>query len=197
MNNLIKIENLIGPDLQTSIEKFVTSTAFRWYYSPGTILLEELDEESKKFVVTKGINPHQFMHTIIKDSKQNSEFFNLIQPIIENLADNLKTDIEIIRVKFNLLSQNADSTHHYPHTDTNIIDSNIKTMIYYVNETDGDTYLFNEIAPLDHDTITVKETISPVKGSAVIFDASTLHAGSSPVNHTVRIVLNVVFKILK
>jgi ectoine hydroxylase-related dioxygenase (phytanoyl-CoA dioxygenase family) len=196
MDNLIRIENLVNAEIQDAIENFVTSTAFRWYYSPGTIVLEELDEESKKFVVTKGINPHQFMHTIIKDSKQHSEFFNLIQPIIENLADNLKTDIEIIRVKFNFLSQNADATHHYPHTDTNIIDSNIKTMIYYVNDTDGDTYLFNEVAPLDNDTITIKETINPKKGSAVIFDASTLHAGSSPVVHTTRIALNVVFKII-
>ena len=49
MDNLIRIENLVNAEIQDAIENFVTSTAFRWYYSPGTIVLEELDEESKKF----------------------------------------------------------------------------------------------------------------------------------------------------
>ena len=195
-NNLIKIENLVDIDIQNSIESFITSTSFRWYYSPGTIVVQELDDESKKFVIVDGINPPQFIHTVVKDSKQNSEFFNLIQPIIENLADNLKTDIEIIRVKFNFLLQNVDSTYHYPHTDTDIIDSNIKTMIYYVNESDGDTYIFDKLSPLINNTVSIKETVSPKKGSAIIFDASTLHSGSSPVHYPTRIVLNVVFKIL-
>ena len=61
------------------------------------------------------------------------------------------------------------------------------TGIYYVNDCDGDTFLFDgtkEIAK-----------ISPKKGRIVIFDGKTLHAGSHPYNSDFRMVINFNFKV--
>ena len=69
-------------------------------------------------------------------------------------------------------------------------------MIYYVNNTDGDTFIFNERCPLLTRQVTLDQRITPVKGKAVIFDSSTFHSSSSPINFKSRIVLNLVFKIL-
>ena len=61
------------------------------------------------------------------------------------------------------------------------------TGIYYVNDCDGDTFLFDgtkEIAK-----------ISPKKGRIVIFDGKTLHAGSHPYLSDFRMVINFNFKV--
>jgi len=63
-----------------------------------------------------------------------------------------------------------------------------------VNDSDGDTYLFNEFGPKESNEITTRTRISPSKGTLVVFDARRFHASSSPVNNDVRIIMNIVFK---
>lgn len=59
------------------------------------------------------------------------------------------------------------------------------TILYYVNDSDGDTYFFEgqevvHIAP-------------PVKGTAAMFRSNMLHAGSPPIKHEARSVINFCF----
>ena len=88
-----------------------------------------------------------------------------------------------------------DNTHHFPHTDVDELENNIKTAIYYVNDSDGETYLFNEMAPKKFDSVTIYKTVMPKKGKMLIFDSSRFHSSSSPTKSNIRIVLNIVFKI--
>ena len=193
---MIKIDNIISKELQDSIEAVVTSRMFHWYYDTGTIDIGTLDSSTEKLVLLQGSNPFQFIHVVVRDSRKNTEFFQLIESIVEELAKTLKSNIEIKRAKFNLLAENQDQTHHYPHVDLDSVeDTDIKTAIYYVNDTDGDTYIFNETAPLETPVVTIKERITPKKGSAIIFDSKIFHSSSSPTTGK-RIVLNIVFKII-
>jgi hypothetical protein len=98
-------------------------------------------------------------------------------------------------MKFNLLYKINDDTHHFPHTDVDELENNVKTAIYYVNDSDGETYLFNEKAPKHSDSVTIYKTVMPKKGKMLIFDSNTFHSSSSPIKSNIRIVLNVVFKI--
>lgn len=75
--------------------------------------------------------------------------------------------------------------HYAPHTDLNIAHT---VMIYYVNDADGDTVLFN-----DHGDII--QSVTPKKGRVLAFDGSIIHGGGIPkkgprciVNYDVRIV---------
>jgi hypothetical protein len=188
---MIEIENIIDVKLQDALEKFITSTSFPWFYSHNTITTSEL-LETNKIALEQGINPPQFVHNIILDSKQNTQFFHLIQPILEELANYLKQNFEVRRAKFNLLPKNSDSTYHYPHIDTEV--TGVHTLIYYVNESDGDTYLFDGIGPSNGEFVEVQTRFTPKKGTAIIFDANQFHSSSSPVEHEKRIVLNVMFK---
>jgi len=191
------VENIVESSVQDAIEQFVTSRMFPWYFDTATIDVNELPTESDSVVVRKGLNPFQFTHVVIRDSKQNTQYFNLISPIVENLSKELKSDLQIVRAKFNFLAQDTSSIHHWPHIDLSDDDHpDLKTAIYYVNETDGDTYIFNESAPLSADSVTIDQQISPKKGKIIVFDANRFHASSSPVISKKRIVLNIVFKIL-
>jgi ectoine hydroxylase-related dioxygenase (phytanoyl-CoA dioxygenase family) len=70
------------------------------------------------------------------------------------------------------------------------------SMVYYVNDSDGDTFLFNEFQNSNKVTeVTLKQRVMPRKGRAVIFDSNRFHASSNPINNTSRFVINFTFKI--
>lgn len=195
---MIEIEDFVDKATQDLIEYTVTSSPFHWHYNIHTIepfLLEEY--AVKKYVVPVGDNPYQFCHSVVVDSQKNTEYLDLIQPVIKQLARYLKKDIEIRRAKFNFLSQSNSSMHHWPHVDNNPDEgTDIKTLIYYVTDADGDTFLFKETAPIDNPVVTIDTRVTPKKGKVLMFDSHVFHASSSPNKFSKRIVLNIVFKIL-
>jgi hypothetical protein len=80
--------------------------------------------------------------------------------------------------------------HLAPHIDTK--NNNIDTALLYINETDGDTFLFNEsFNGIDINSFTIKERISPKPNRLVLFDGLQYHAASCPVVSQRRVVLNI------
>ena len=63
--------------------------------------------------------------------------------------------------------------------------------LYYANESDGDTFFFNE--NFGAKEYTVLKRSSPKKGKGVLFDNSIVHASSPPRLHERRMTLNFVF----
>jgi len=191
-----EIENIIDKSIQDSIEQFVLTTSFPWYHG-STINEYDTDKEDSKFIVKQGLNPYQFVHNVIKDSRQNSRFLGLVNPILDAIGEYVKKDLEVLKVKFNFLPRHTDASHHCPHVDIGTYKKeNIKSVVYYVNDSDGDTYFFDETCPTERTSLNVMQTISPKKGKAVMFDSNIFHASSSPILSDKRIVINIVFKIL-
>ena len=62
-------------------------------------------------------------------------------------------------------------THHAPHVDLNIPHT---SLIYYVNDADGDTLFFDE------DYETQIDSVTPKKGRAVLFNGLIPHAAGIP-----------------
>ena len=87
------------------------------------------------------------------------------------------TDIYRVRLGC-LLPDNLP--HHCPHVD---FEEPHTTALYYVNETDGDTYFFEP----------KKGAVSPKRGKMIVFNGLSKHASSSP-SKGYRIALNVNFK---
>ena len=76
-----------------------------------------------------------------------------------------------------------------PHVDKN---EDHKTIVYYLNNSDGDTYFYgkrNDDVELDNYYVEDKSTFK--QNSMVSFDGNTLHSSSSPLYHNVRIALNI------
>lgn len=196
---ITEIKNIVDKPIQDAIESFIQTTNFPWFY--GDVITEyALGKEDEQFVLKQGSNPYHFTHNVVVDSKNNSEFFGLVQPLIEAAASHLQKDIQVIRARFNFVPQSTDPSHHYPHVDIGTYkDSgvNIVSMIYYVNDSDGDTYFFDDTGPTDRTSLNIKQQVSPCKGTAIIFNSNIFHSGSSPVNTDKRMVFNAVFKILE
>lgn len=185
------LEDFLTLQQENSILETISDHNFPWFYYEGTILPDDY-ASNNDYVILQGINPPQFSHLI---KINNSPYVNTIAPILNTLAAYFGSNLQILKIKFNLLYKMNDNTHHFPHTDVDELENNIKTAIYYVNDSDGETYLFNEMAPKKFDSVTIYKTVMPKKGKMLIFDSSRFHSSSSPTKSNIRIVLNIVFKI--
>ncbi len=193
---MIEFEDFIPLEIQDQLEKAITSPNFPWYMT--STIDDRYLGNNDLYVFNQGINPQQFSHNLVINFRPSSDYTDLMNPILDSVVEKLRCKIEVERVKVNLLLKNSDSTHHIPHVDVEVEDcKNIKSLIYYVNDSDGDTYFFKETAPRRNEVATVIKQITPKKGKAVIFDVDNFHASSSPVSANYRIVLNIVFKILE
>ena len=99
---------------------------------------------------------------------------------------------KISRIKINLILQDKtfkNINYNFPHSDRGTGD---KVFLYYINDSDGDTFLFNEYDDYETipDTFTVKDRITPRKGTGVFFEANRFHASSNPTIAKNRYVIN-------
>tara|TARA_Y100001963_G_C6761642_1_gene439784 strand:+ start:328 stop:888 length:561 start_codon:yes stop_codon:yes gene_type:complete len=126
------------------------------------------------------MNPY-FSHTFLKDNEIDRSFFNRM-PWNEIGREIGLPNNKMIRAHMTLQypKPHRNNIPHNPHTDNNkphIVG------LYYPNETDGDTFFFD-------DDLNVIHQEPPERGKMVVFDGKTLHSSSSP-SKNVRFSLNI------
>ena len=187
------VDNFINPILQDRIEKTVLHEKFIWNYSKsGTTLT---DKNHTWFVDSNTTDTPQFVHQIYNDIEKQPLPYE-IETILYCMEDyfNKTFSDRLIRIKINMLTKNPTypiDNYHIPHSD--YANDASESAIYYVNDSDGDTFIFNEKPDLNLKNISIRDRITPVKGRLVLFDSSYLHASSSPIINSERIVINFVF----
>jgi len=145
----------------------------------------------------------QFRHIFIDDNMVKSSYLQFIAPLIACYEKEMGVKVKYTqRIKANLLMPQEGIKLQRPHIDDigdDAFDStgyiaNRKTLLYYVNNSDGDTILYNEKyegSPVG--LVTKQQTITPVKGRAVIFDSNQIHSACIPTTKKYRLVINCVF----
>ena len=117
----------------------------------------------------------------------------------EEILKYLSFDYELQRVKINFnyqVSEEYKDKCMHPHCDMN---EGGFTAIYYINDSDGDTVIFNEktMEPfLNYEELSIKKRVKNKRGRFVMFNQDYLHAGMLPVNSDYRVVINFNFKVL-
>lgn len=102
----------------------------------------------------------------------------------------------ILRIKTNFQTRAFEKTpeqYNLPHIDIDLDipePNNACVAIYYINDCDGDTVIFNEGIETPIDQLTIKQRISPKEGRLVIIPSRFMHAGSHPINSPYRMVIN-------
>ena len=106
----------------------------------------------------------------------------------------------IVRVKANLYTKRnefPEDAYHKPHLDLYNKDTDLgdegEIFLYYVNTADGDTFFFNEKKQGQKD-YTINKRVPHIKGTAMLFDNTIVHASSSPRFSEYRMNINFVFK---
>lgn len=135
----------------------------------------------------------QYSHAASFNTTKMSDIHDLGSDILHTFAKKHGIEIkETLRIKANILNKTDKQDHiHPPHVD---LPTPHMVLLYYVNDSDGDTVMFDQKYRAEETPIlTVDKKISPKGGAAIVFDGLTYHASSSPINAEERIVLNINF----
>lgn len=187
------IDKVIPQGYADQIEADVTRTQFPWYYIH--------DVTNKSYGSNSG-----FVHIASDFGKEPSDWFPFIKPIVYSIEEAAGHRIhQLLRIRVGLLTKTTEAEYDYntPHVD--FLMPHV-TACYYVNDSDGDTVLFDQTLQdmnthersdttvLDYvkrTEFTVAERCSPQKGRLFLFDGQQFHASSKPKLNDRRIVITI------
>jgi hypothetical protein len=184
-------DNFIPDYHQESIKKAIY--AMRWMYNPNIsgVSGEPTFHEDIKLCSFQG----GFSGNIFDLSQQNNDPFlmGLCIPIIEKMMQVTNQEFSVERIRAGMFINSKENGIHSPHVDYY---RPHHTILYYVNDSDGDTFLFNEKAEENKqasypNSLSIMKKISPKMGRVVIFDGLTFHSSSPPQIHNDRLALNI------
>lgn len=195
-NDIYIIDDVISNNKQTEIEELFLYSRIPWIFNRDIALTQKEIKKSGITKLTPGIG------TPIKSD--NPSFIN------SNVLDKIKIIPEQACIGIGKICKEiyqARSFIHFPlipelrkEFDNIHIDLSIEHLVvlYYVNDTDGDTFIFDKISDYKNVTsetvenqneLKIIKRITPKKGRALVFDGNRYHSSSGPTKD-VRCVIN-------
>lgn len=205
-DKVVIVENFLHKMVQQQFEKFIIhNDTMKWAYLHNATFNNDLNElqfcqHDPDIIVKKfGI----FSHVLIANGNIVSDIIELV-PDFKTMAEN-KFNIKIkkiigSRIHFSIPTGEVSLQYEVPHYDVFFPEKvkKCKSIVYYINESDGDTVIFDEYVdvnnPFDFNKKTVMQRVSPKKGSAIMFDSNRYHCGSYP-SKNMRLVLNLILEL--
>lgn len=189
-----RINNILSNSDHNQLESKLNSFEFDWHYLPGTVPpnVKQLVSETNTFIPYES---EQFIH-LMYDQKPLSPYWSMVKPILDSVCDKMNVKIlEIGRIKTNMLikNQSKNTSMNCPHVDRDT--EGYHSMVYYVNDSDGDTILFNKKGHEGFEQLEIQDKAKPKKNTAVLFESDWYHTSTNPIDNARRIVLNFIFKI--
>ena len=187
---IIEIADAIPRSYQDQVEAETTSSSMAWFFH----------EESARSVAMFKTAFSGFSHLAyhLKDANPvMSPLSSILLPILFMFCEkaNIKFNT-LLRMRLGLFPRTMIEgvVHHNPHVD---FYEPHHTAVYYVNDSDGDTFVFNETFDdlnlqqsakhADANLFTIAGRVSPKKGKMMCFDGKHYHASMHPVQATSRI----------
>lgn len=175
-------------------ELMLEDDGFAWYWNGGTVYANPvgsvIDSKTKD-------NP-QFTHTIYLNNAVTSQHYQYFTEMLTYIEPYIGKIKRVIRIKANLMVGDGsypEGFYNGPHVDYH--GDNLMSFVYYVNDSDGDTILFNEFLDGNPHNITELTEIdrqTPKAGMGIAFDSERVHTSSTPRFTDRRVVINYVFE---
>ena len=176
----VVIDNFLTPSYQQALLQRMNGPSFEWYYQNNlTSISEQGNYEDIGF-------SHWFWRMGDTSWVRGTDA-SLVIPLGYQLKDTIGAS-NILKMRGDMTLYNKNNYKHSPHIDITDVTYSYYTAIYYVNDSDGDTIIFNETPPSNK--YTIKEKIFPKANRVVIFEGSYAHTGHSPSKHKNRILIN-------
>lgn len=178
-------DNILSPEECDHIEQFLRDPKFPWFLSIGhnhcTTDLDNIEKNSN----SQSGEALLFTHVFYLDKLKNSDNYLLSDFILNRFLDRSEFQFtELLRSKANFqpACHTTDKMYTTPHIDSS---SNHKVLIYYANDCDGDTFIFD-----DHQAGSILKQVAPKKGRFLLFDGNLYHAAGFPGASNFRINVN-------
>jgi hypothetical protein len=180
-NEILVLDNLLSNEEIKKIEENFIDNKFPWFVSG----IEDYTspDENNKFRDENTFEYGQFCHHFVLNEKINSDWIEVIHPTIDKLQKHFNCYLKFKRIKANLQTKiETNLLYNTPHTDDEI---SHYVVIYYVNDSDGKTFIFkNKRKPWK-----IEKIVESKAGRFVIFDGKKVHAGAHPKSNR-RMVIN-------
>lgn len=197
MKNLVIIKDVLPRQYWQDIYNVVAHPDFPWVYTDAISLggRENPFKQNPEIMETCG-----FSHALFAEG-QSSRYWPMIKPMIYTMAQKsgvpaLAKSVDTYRCKANLSTQLNGSTsanHNMPHIDPAYFDVKGDNWIflYYLNDSDGETVIFNETAEDGiPEKLTLRKKIMPKANTGILFRDNIYHASSNPITTRRRMNLN-------
>lgn len=196
MNDIIEIDNIIPLDQQKYISEIMTGFSFPWVLNKNIVSGDDCFLNQKN-------NPPGFNHFFYEHNKSTSNFFDMVYPIVLSLTSHVKNlpINRLLRMRANLTLSNQSTAldHFMPHIDSFFPHY---VAIYYVNNSDGDTIIFNEtnddfdsgekdINKIKSGPFSIKTRITPTQGKLLLFPGHYYHTASFCKESEFRCLINI------
>lgn len=142
-----------------NIKNEIESENFPWFFS------NEKNPENENFY------NYQFYHIFYQNYSINSQYFDLISPLIKKI-----NPLSIIKIKANLTPNIGDIYQYGFHKD---LSERCKTSIFYINSNNGYTIFENG------------EKVDSIENRFLSFDSFLLHSGTTCTDKKFRCLLNI------
>ena len=177
-------DNFLTEEELQQFEEMYFSQELSWLYYRNT----QGDDLSHSGVIDTGAKDMPSFSCSpdpIKDHKAYFLTVNMIKKFTDKHNISYK---DVVRIKFNATPCSPIEKTIYPHVDTH--DPHY-VFLYYVNDSDGDTFLYNETkSDIKLTEATIMKRITPKRGSAFIIDGAHYHSLSPPTKNHLRFVVN-------
>jgi hypothetical protein len=177
-----------------NIEKLmIYSQEFPWYLNPVLNNKDYLDSVKYSFPNEKNIGDgFQFNHGFYSNYTKSSYFDLSFHIFLKFMTKHEIKSRSIVRCKANLTTQKSENSLISPHIDYHF---DHKVFLYYVNDSDGDTIIYNETwsEEKQQSNLTEKCRVTPKSGRGILIDGLTYHSPQSPIITPFRAVINFVF----
>jgi hypothetical protein len=194
--NVVELEDVIPKLYQNQIEAETTSERMAWFFSVET-------GRAAQYQVDASYSG--FSHTVFHadEGASPSPMTALLLPLLFAFCDKAQRPFNrLLRIRLGLFPRtNVDALHHNPHVDFYQPHYNA---LYYVNDSDGDTFVFNEtfddvsqaqsLELARAQKFTIAKRITPKKGKMVGFDGKHYHASMHPTASSHRIAIAFSFR---
>ena len=175
-----KIKNLVPESYRQFLYNLTTSHDFDWRWFDYS----SYDSTDK---ITQLVHPLSLNNTTV--SKHYESFKSLLYFFEDRTGIQIKN---ILKLKVNLKPQtNVYSEEEIDasiHKDM-LEDNNYISIVYYINDSDGDTVVYDE------DKKTVVESMTPSSGGCIYFNSNQWHKATPPKETSKRLIVNIVVQV--
>lgn len=191
---MIIIDNFLPKTEFEMLSEFVLSNRFPWFYT-SHVSLPPGDDYSIQDPMAKETDG--WYHLLHVENEYTGHYMKDFLMFFDQLTAKFGyTQQDLIRARLGLKQpkvDHKDENYNIPHVDYYYPHD---TIIYYLNDSDGDTRMFKEYADTDieHKKFNVDSRISPISNRLVLFNGLQYHTASNPINTNRRIILNLNLK---
>lgn len=194
--NLVQIDDVIPAAYQNQIQAECQAEGMAWFFN------EESGRRVSGLETLYSGFSHLVYHVDGGASTSSPHMTALLLPLLFIFCDRAQLPYKtLLRIRVGLFTKTLiDVPHHNPHVD---FYQPHRTAVYYVNDSDGDTFIFNEtyddvgkeqsVQYTKEGRFTVGARVSPKKGRMCGFDGKHYHASMHPAQSSTRIAIAFTF----